>query len=66
MQWTHLANPAAQTACQNMVADATPEFYIEHLRVKVEIASDQTATAQKKGFANNAQLLLNRCLSVSA
>jgi uncharacterized protein (DUF849 family) len=29
---TALANPAMQRAYQNMVADATPEFYIEHLK----------------------------------
>jgi uncharacterized protein (DUF849 family) len=29
---THLAHPAVQKAYQNMVADATPEFYIEHLK----------------------------------
>ena len=29
---THLANPAMQAAYQNMVADATPEFYLEHLK----------------------------------
>jgi uncharacterized protein (DUF849 family) len=29
---THLANPVFQQAYQNMVADATPEFYIEHLK----------------------------------
>jgi uncharacterized protein (DUF849 family) len=29
---TVLENPAAQKAYQNMVADATPEFYIEHLK----------------------------------
>jgi len=29
---THLANPVFQAAYQNMVADATPEFYIEHLK----------------------------------
>jgi uncharacterized protein (DUF849 family) len=29
---TQLANPAMQAAYQNMVADATPEFYIEHLK----------------------------------
>lgn len=29
---THLSNPAYQQAYQNMVADATPEFYIEHLK----------------------------------
>jgi uncharacterized protein (DUF849 family) len=32
VQGTHLANPAVQRAYQNMVADATPEFYIEHLK----------------------------------
>ena len=32
VQGTHLANPAMQAAYQNMVADATPEFYIEHLK----------------------------------
>jgi len=29
---THLSEPAFQKAYQNMVADATPEFYIEHLK----------------------------------
>src|SRR5262245_19556436 len=29
---THLANPAMQAAYQNMVAEANPEFYIEHLK----------------------------------
>jgi uncharacterized protein (DUF849 family) len=29
---TQLANPAMQAAYQNMVADATPEFYLEHLK----------------------------------
>src|SRR5215467_9609276 len=29
---THLENPAMRRAYQNMVADATPEFYIEHLK----------------------------------
>jgi uncharacterized protein (DUF849 family) len=29
---TQLANPAMQAAYQNMVADATPEFYVEHLK----------------------------------
>jgi uncharacterized protein (DUF849 family) len=29
---THLENPAVQKAYQNMVADATPDFYIEHLK----------------------------------
>ncbi len=29
---TQLAHPAMQAAYQNMVADATPEFYIEHLK----------------------------------
>ena len=29
---TQLENPAVQKAYQNMVADATPEFYIEHLK----------------------------------
>jgi uncharacterized protein (DUF849 family) len=29
---TQLENPAMQRAYQNMVADATPEFYIEHLK----------------------------------
>jgi uncharacterized protein (DUF849 family) len=29
---TALENPAMQKAYQNMVADATPEFYIEHLK----------------------------------
>jgi uncharacterized protein (DUF849 family) len=32
VQGTQLANPAVQAAYQNMVADATPEFYIEHLK----------------------------------
>jgi len=32
VQGTHLANPAMQAAYQNMVADANPEFYIEHLK----------------------------------
>lgn len=32
VQGTHLANPAMQAAYQNMVADGTPEFYIEHLK----------------------------------
>jgi uncharacterized protein (DUF849 family) len=32
VQGTMLANPAMQAAYQNMVADATPEFYIEHLK----------------------------------
>ena len=32
VQGTHLASPAMQAAYQNMVADATPEFYIEHLK----------------------------------
>jgi uncharacterized protein (DUF849 family) len=32
VQGTLLANPAMQAAYQNMVADATPEFYIEHLK----------------------------------
>ena len=32
VQGTHLANPAMQAAYQNMVAEATPEFYIEHLK----------------------------------
>ncbi len=32
VQWTHLANPAMHAAYQNMVADANPEFYIEHLK----------------------------------
>ena len=32
VQGTHLANPAMQAAYQNMIADATPEFYIEHLK----------------------------------
>jgi uncharacterized protein (DUF849 family) len=32
LQGTQLANPALQTAYQNMVADATPAFYIEHLK----------------------------------
>ena len=31
-QGTLLSNPAMQAAYQNMVADATPEFYIEHLK----------------------------------
>jgi uncharacterized protein (DUF849 family) len=29
---THLENPAMRRAYQNMVADANPEFYIEHLK----------------------------------
>jgi uncharacterized protein (DUF849 family) len=29
---TQLANPAVQAAYQNMVADATPAFYLEHLK----------------------------------
>ena len=29
---TQLKNPAMQQAYQNMVADATPQFYIEHLK----------------------------------
>jgi uncharacterized protein (DUF849 family) len=29
---THLENPAAQRAYQNMVAEATAEFYVEHLK----------------------------------
>jgi uncharacterized protein (DUF849 family) len=29
---TQFTNPAMQAAYQNMVADATPEFYIEHLK----------------------------------
>ena len=29
---TQLENPAMQKAYQNMVADATPEFYVEHLK----------------------------------
>ena len=29
---TQLAHPAMQAAYQNMVADATPEFYVEHLK----------------------------------
>jgi uncharacterized protein (DUF849 family) len=29
---THMENPAIQRAYQNMVADATPEFYLEHLK----------------------------------
>ena len=29
---TQLENPAVQKAYQNMVADATPQFYIEHLK----------------------------------
>jgi len=32
VQGTQLAHPAMQAAYQNMVADATPEFYIEHLK----------------------------------
>jgi uncharacterized protein (DUF849 family) len=32
VQGTLLANPAMQAAYQNMVADATPAFYIEHLK----------------------------------
>jgi uncharacterized protein (DUF849 family) len=32
VEGTHLANPAIQKAYQNMVADASPEFYIEHLK----------------------------------
>ena len=32
VEGTHLANPAMQAAYQNMIADATPEFYIEHLK----------------------------------
>jgi uncharacterized protein (DUF849 family) len=32
VQGTHLASPAMQAAYQNMVADATPEFYIEDLK----------------------------------
>ena len=32
VQGTQLANPAMQAAYQNMVADATPEFYVEHLK----------------------------------
>jgi uncharacterized protein (DUF849 family) len=32
VQGTQLANPAMQAAYQNMVADATPAFYIEHLK----------------------------------
>lgn len=31
-QGTHLANPVNQNAYQNMVADAAPAFYIEHLK----------------------------------
>jgi uncharacterized protein (DUF849 family) len=31
-QGTQLATPAMQAAYQNMVADATPEFYVEHLK----------------------------------
>jgi uncharacterized protein (DUF849 family) len=31
-QGTQFANPAIQAAYQNMVADATPAFYIEHLK----------------------------------
>ena len=32
VEGTHLSNPAVQKAYQNMVADAAPEFYIEHLK----------------------------------
>ena len=32
VQGTQLAHPAMQAAYQNLVADATPEFYIEHLK----------------------------------
>ena len=32
VQGTHLANPTMQAAYQNMVAEANPEFYIEHLK----------------------------------
>jgi len=32
VQGTHLANSAMQAAYQNMVAEANPEFYIEHLK----------------------------------
>jgi uncharacterized protein (DUF849 family) len=32
VQGTQLANPAMQAAYQNMVADATPAFYLEHLK----------------------------------
>ena len=32
VQGTHLAEPAMQAAYQNMVAEANPEFYIEHLK----------------------------------
>jgi uncharacterized protein (DUF849 family) len=32
VQRTQLANPAMQAAYQNMVADATPAFHIEHLK----------------------------------
>jgi uncharacterized protein (DUF849 family) len=32
MAGTALANPAVQRAYQNMVADSTPEFYLEHLK----------------------------------
>ena len=32
VEGTHLANPAVQKAYMNMVADAAPEFYIEHLK----------------------------------
>ena len=32
VEGTHLANPAMQAAYQNMVAEANPEFYIEHLK----------------------------------
>src|SRR5262249_32582815 len=31
-QGTHLAEPAMQAAYQNMVAEANPEFYLEHLK----------------------------------
>ena len=32
VQGTHLSNPAMQAAYQNMIAEANPEFYIEHLK----------------------------------
>jgi uncharacterized protein (DUF849 family) len=32
VQGTHLADPVMQAAYQNMVAEANPEFYIEHLK----------------------------------
>jgi uncharacterized protein (DUF849 family) len=32
VQGTQLANPAMQAAYQNMIAEANPEFYIEHLK----------------------------------